>query len=156
LVNPDPDTSVAFGAVVHGMALKGYFSRVTGGSARHYFLLTETQEGESVGVCLLPKGTQEAVPMVLENRRFKLTTGQTVAFRVATSTDDRRIELGEVYAPAEHWHALPPLVLRLDEAENGASEVDVLLRAELTELGILELSCSEHIAGGESEVGRTW
>ncbi len=136
------DTAVATGAVVHGLALQGLFARVGGGSARHYYLLTETEAGEPAGVCLLPKGTPEAVRQTLDNRRFRLTTGALVSFRVATSRADAPRTLGEVQAPAEDWHPLPPLVVKLG-TEEAAAEVEVRLTAELTEVGVLQLRCED-------------
>src|SRR5690606_7832980 len=72
LANASPDTAVALGAVVHAMALRGSFTQITGGSPRHYFLLTEDEAGAPVGICLLPKGTPEVRPIRLEHRRFRL------------------------------------------------------------------------------------
>lgn len=139
---PSPDTSVATGAVVHGLAMQGLFTRVGGGSPRHYYLLTETEAGDSIGVCLLPKGTPETVRQTLDNRRFRLTTGALVSFQVATSRADIPQALGDVQTPGEDWRSLPLLVAKLGD-DSTAAEVEVRLTAELTEVGVLQLSCED-------------
>lgn len=141
LDNARPDQAVAFGAVAYSLARCGLGMRpIAGGSARSYFLLVDSaQPNEQRGVCLLPKGTEEGVELVLAERRFALKLGQPVRFHLFSSTADTAYRSGDLAVlDAEGFIELPPLAVVL---ENEREEPVVRLSAEMSEFGTLQLRC---------------
>ena len=84
LDNPEPDLSVAYGAVAYGMARRGAQLKIGGGSARSYFLKVDTTEGEETAICLLPKGAGGERGLSFGGAKifFKARTGSSVSFDV--------------------------------------------------------------------------
>ncbi|WP_312808022.1 hypothetical protein, partial [Comamonas sp.] len=79
--------------------------------ARSYWLLLPGAKGAAPqGLCLLPRGTQEGVRMVLSGRRFALKLGQAVRFDLlANSLPSLPAQAGQL-APlqGDGWVELPP------------------------------------------------
>ncbi|MDR0225576.1 MAG: hsp70 family protein [Burkholderiaceae bacterium] len=167
LHNPHPDWAVARGAAAHGLAQwqaqwqaerqAGQPSaavpvpapvavpRIGGGSARSYWLVLPGKEGDAPrGICLLPRGTEEGVRMVLSGRRFALRLGQAVRFSlVANSLAGAPAQAGQIAAlEGEGWVELPALsaVLPAPEGRDKA-QVEVVLQATMSEVGTLEVRC---------------
>lgn len=141
LDNEHPDQAVAVGAVAYSLARSGLAVRkIGGGSARSYFLLVDTdREGERHGVCLLPRGTEEGIEMVLADRRFSLKVGQPVRFHLFCSTADTSYHPGDLAViNTEQFIELPPLAAVF---ENEGGDCIVGLTAEMSEIGVLELRC---------------
>jgi molecular chaperone DnaK (HSP70) len=142
LANPDPHLAVARGAVAYGLARRGRGVRIGGGSARSYFLLLESAgEQGARGVCILPRGTEEAQEIRLEDRTFSLRLGQPVRFHLVSSTGGpahRPGELVDLERPS--FTPLPPIATVLPES-SGMDQVRVQLATTLTEVGTLEMSC---------------
>jgi hypothetical protein len=117
LHNPHPDWAVARGAAAYGLArrqaelavaqiaapnqpaaragqasaaIKPMVPRIGGGSARSYWLLLPGKEARPQGLCLLPRGTEEGVRMVLSGRRFALKLGQAVRFNLLANSQAMR------------------------------------------------------------------
>ncbi|XSG83903.1 MAG: Hsp70 family protein [Methylohalobius sp. ZOD2] len=140
LDNPHPEFAVASGAVAYAMARRGFQTKIGGGSARSYFLVVESEAGESQGMCLLPRGTEEEQEILLEDRVFALRLGQPVRFHLVSSTEDTPYTPGDkVPLDNERFTLLPPLAMALSAEDKG--EVQVRLAARLTEIGTLELEC---------------
>jgi len=145
LKNDRPDLAVAYGAVAYGLARRGHaVQRIGGGSARSYFLVVETGRDEMPkGICILPRGTDEGREIVLTDRTFLLRLGQPVRFNLASSSEDRRFQPGDLTAIDEdRFVHLPPLAAVLDrESAQGRAEQAVQIAASLTEVGTLDLHC---------------
>ncbi|GGH62637.1 heat-shock protein [Comamonas phosphati] len=167
LHNPHPDWAVARGAAAYGLArfqpaaeekaapsqaaLKTdrpvaapRLPQIGGGSARSYWLLLPARSGgRPQGICLLPRGTEEGVRIVLSGRRFALKLGQAVRFNLLANSQSQS-QAGQIAALAgEGWVELPPLstVLPAPEGRSGKAQVEVQLQAGMTEVGTLEVRC---------------
>ena len=140
LQNLQPDLAVAYGAVAFALARRGKHLKIGGGSARSFFVVVNSESENKQAVCVLPRGIEEGVPLVLKERMFALQLGQPVRFHLMSTTDDAEYAPGQlVDVSGEKFHELPPLAALLGKNETG--EVSVSLTAELTELGVLEISC---------------
>jgi hypothetical protein len=96
-------------------------------------------------ICLLPAGTQEGQTVDLEGRRFALRIQQPVEFPLYVSSTRLVDAAGAVVAvDPEQMTALPPVrtVLQVKRNEPAAT-VAVELHARLTEIGTMELWCTE-------------
>lgn len=174
LHNPHPDWAVARGAAAYGLArvqaelqeeselnrpvvqaqqspaaIKKMLPRIGGGAARSYWLLLPGKKGEAPqGICLLPRGTEEGVRIVLSGRRFALKLGQAVRFNLlANSQSHAPVQAGQI-APltgdgwGDGWVELPPLATALPMPEGlAAAQVEVQLQASMSEVGTLEVRC---------------
>jgi hypothetical protein len=181
LHNPHPDWAVARGAAAYGLArhqaelavaqiaapnqpearagqasaaIKPMVPRIGGGSARSYWLLLPGKKGEAPqGLCLLPRGTEEGVRMVLSGRRFALKLGQAVRFNLlANSQSHAPAQAGQI-APltGDGWVELPPLATVLPAPEGrSAAQVEVQLQACMSEVGTLEVRCVAVQDAGQS------
>jgi hypothetical protein len=163
LDNHEPELAVARGAVAYGLARRGVGLRIGGGSPRSYYLSLESDdEGAQRGVCILPRAAEEGEELTLKNQTFLLRVGQPVRFRLWTSTADNSHRPGELVTLDDGFHELPEIAVVLDanvgsraeprastgsRAEPRAStsgdsaDLKVELRASLTEVGTLEVSC---------------
>ncbi len=181
LHNPHPDWAVARGAAAYGLArhqaelsvaqiaapnqpaaragqasaaIKTMVPRIGGGSARSYWLLLPGERGEAPqGLCLLPRGTEEGVRMVLSGRRFALKLGQAVRFNLlANSQSHVPAQAGQIAALiGEGWVELPPLATVLPAPEGrAAAQVEVQLQACMSEVGTLEVRCVAVQDAGQS------
>ncbi|MCH9698412.1 MAG: hsp70 family protein, partial [Gammaproteobacteria bacterium] len=150
LHNRYPELAVAYGAVAYGLARRGQHIKIGGGSARSFFVLVENKGQHKQAVCVLPKGTEEGSPQALTDRTFALQLGQPVRFHLLSTTDDTDYKPGQLVDVSDHgFHNLPPLATSL--GENISGEVTVSLSAELSELGVLALSCID-----EKDNDRRW
>ncbi|WP_218242325.1 Hsp70 family protein [Comamonas fluminis] len=170
LHNPHPDWAVARGAAAYGLAraqdelaaqtpsnqavvkevqapaaIKKIVPRIGGGAARSYWLLLPGKKGDAPqGICLLPRGTEEGVRIVLSGRRFALKLGQAVRFNLlANSQSHAPMQAGQIAAlTGDGWVELPPLSTVLPAPEGKAqTQVEVQLQASMTEVGTLEVRC---------------
>ncbi len=140
LQNQHPELAVAYGAVAYGLARRGQHLKISGGSARSFFVVVESNDENKQAVCVLPKGTEEGDTQTLKGRTFALQLGQPVRFHLVSTTDDTDYKPGQLIDVTEgEFHSLPPFATSLGEKDSGA--VAVSLNAELNELGVLELSC---------------
>ena len=141
---PRLDAAVARGAVAYAMARAGSAPRIRSGAARTYYLALD----DGQGVCVLPHGTPEGETVRLETRRFKLRLGRPVHFKLVTSAVDLQHRAGDLAALEQDMQRLPPIpaVLapktREARAAGAASEVQVRLDAQITEVGTLEMHCA--------------
>ncbi|AXF02706.1 Hsp70 family protein [Paraburkholderia hospita] len=139
LQNDHPDVAVARGAVAYGLARAGNAPRIGGGSARSYFLVLEGDQG----ICLLPRGTEEAHEVHLDDRVFALRLGQPVRFHLMSTVADTRFKPGELTDLSQgDFIRLPPIatVVQRQQASD-ADERPVKLTTSITEVGTLEVNC---------------
>ncbi|MBV8250466.1 MAG: molecular chaperone DnaK, partial [Comamonas sp.] len=170
LHNPHPDWAVARGAAAYGLArhqaeqlqssepeqssaqaqptpaaIKTMVPRIGGGAVRSYWLLLPGKKGEAPqGICLLPRGTEEGVRILLSGRRFALKLGQAVRFNLlANSQSHSPAQAGQIAVLAgEGWVELPPLSMVLPAPEGrDKTQVEVQLQASMSEVGTLEVRC---------------
>ncbi|HEX8353978.1 MAG TPA: Hsp70 family protein [Pyrinomonadaceae bacterium] len=149
LHNETPETAVAVGAAYYARVRRMGGVRVSGGSARGYYIGVQ-QVGQGVGagqgartaVCVLPRGTEEGTRLELGGREFTALTNRPVSFTLY-STTTRHDEQGEAVRFEEgelHHHAPLVTVLRYGKRSRHI-ELDVRLTAHFTEVGTLELWC---------------
>jgi molecular chaperone DnaK (HSP70) len=143
LDNQHPDLAVAYGAVAYGLARRGAFIKIGGGSARSYFLRIDNKAEGKQAVCLLAKGSNEGVEQILQERRFALKLGQPVQFHLVSSTLDHEYGVGEITdVDGDEFVFLPPLVVALENEAGDSDEVTVQLLTTLTEVGTIQLQCA--------------
>jgi len=142
LHNDQPDLAVARGAVAYGLARQGSAPRIASGAARSFLVLLDEAEGERLGVCLLPRGTEEGREIRLSERTFALRVGQPVKFDLASSSADTAWVPGELIPYEEgRFHRLPPIATVLDGDAGRGGDLPVQLVTSLTEVGTLEIHC---------------
>jgi molecular chaperone DnaK (HSP70) len=139
LHNDHPDVAVARGAVAYGLARAGAAPRIGGGSARSYFLVLDGDQG----ICLLPRGTQEAQEVHLDERVFALRLGQPVRFPLVSTVAETPFRAGDLADLSQgDFVRLPPLATVVQRQH--ASDPDerrVRLTSSITEVGTLEMNC---------------
>jgi molecular chaperone DnaK (HSP70) len=156
LSNKSPEAAVAVGAAYYGHVRRGGGVRVSGGSARAYYVGVqsdsstphpERQPPNSIrAVCVLPRGVEEGTTLSLEGREFAVLANRPVSFTLYSSTaraDRNEDAHGDVVTLDEdevHRHAPLITVLRYGKRSRYA-ELTVRLTASFTEVGTLELWC---------------
>ncbi|HLM57521.1 MAG TPA: Hsp70 family protein [Pyrinomonadaceae bacterium] len=145
LHNETPETAVAVGAAYYARVRRMGGVRVSGGSARGYYIGVQhggAEQARPTAVCVLPRGTEEGTRLELGGREFTALTNRPVSFTLY-STITRQDEQGEVVRFEEgemHRHAPLVTVLRYGKRSRHM-ELDVRLTAHFTEVGTLELWC---------------
>ena len=140
-----PETAVAVGAAYYARVRRMGGVRVSGGSARGYYIGVQpggAAQERLTAVCVLPRGTEEGTRVELGGREFTALTNRPVTFTLY-STTTRQDAQGEVVRFAEgemHRHAPLVTVLRYGKRSRHV-EIDVSLTAHFTEVGTLELWC---------------
>lgn len=149
----DPDAAVAVGAVVFGLALRGLAPRIGGGTAKSYFIgVGRAQSGRTLAVCAIPKGSEEGQRQRASGTPLKLLVGKPARFDVFCSDEVGAVEAGAlIEIDPEIFETLPPLTTTVGAAGR-SSEVDVVLEAELTPVGTLEIACVERETSAASPV----
>ncbi len=143
LDNPDPELSVAFGAVAYGIARRDNQLKIGGGAARAYFILVgrQDQQSKKAAICILPKGSEEGHEIILKERQFVLRLGQPVKFHLYSTTGDAHYEAGQVVdIDEDEFNELPPLAVAFEEQQE-QGEVKVQLAVSHTEVGTLKIQC---------------
>jgi len=142
LENQHPELSVAYGAVSYAIARRDKKIKIGGGSARSYFLLVDTdnKQDKQKGICVLPRGSEEGVEVLLKEQQFALRIGQPVRFHLASTTGDTKYQPGElVEITDERFNSLPPLAVAFEGDDKG--EIKVQLAVTQTEVGTLKIQC---------------
>ncbi|MFL6282435.1 MAG: Hsp70 family protein, partial [Pyrinomonadaceae bacterium] len=149
LRNETPETAVAVGAAYYARVRRMGGVRVSGGSARGYYIGVQqagqgaaANQGRLTAVCVLPRGTEEGTRLELGEREFTALTNRPVSFTLY-STTTRQDALGEVVRFEEGGlHRNAPLVTVLRYGKRSRHvELGVRLTAHFTEVGTLELWC---------------
>jgi molecular chaperone DnaK (HSP70) len=140
LHNDAPDVAVARGAVAFALARAGFGRRITGGSARAYYVGVGAGEGERA-LCVVPRGAEPGTTFEAP-QRFALKVGSPSRFPLFASRGAEVHRPGELVEPDdERFDRLPALSTVLPGA--GGAELPVVVRGELSEVGTLELVCVE-------------
>ncbi len=142
LENQHPELSVAYGAVSYALARRDKKLKIGGGSARSYFLLIDTgqQQGQQQGVCVLPRGSEEGVEVLLKEQQFALRIGQPVRFHLVSTTGDTAYQPGQLTEiDDQRFNSLPPLAVAFEGEDKG--EIKVQLAVTQTEVGTLKIQC---------------
>lgn len=143
LDNDRLDLAVARGAAYYGMVRRGEGVRIAAGLARTYYVGVESQP--PAAVCLVPAGVEPGHDVDLTERKFDLLVSQPVEFPLYVSSVRLTDRPGELIAvDREQMTPLAPIRTVLKQRKKGASDViSVNLHARLTEIGTLDLWCSE-------------
>ena len=142
LENQHPELSVAFGAVSYAIARRDKKLKIGGGSARSYFLLVDTEnaQDQQKGICVLPRGSEEGVEVMLKEQQFALRIGQPVRFHLSSTTGDTQYQPGQlVEITDDRFNSLPPLAVAFEGEDKG--EIKVQLAVTQTEVGTLKIQC---------------
>ena len=142
LADADHDLAVARGAVAYGNVLRGCGDRISGGSARSYYLGVDDHD-EPMMVCLAGRGMSEGEEVALPSPVLELSTNQQVQFPLFVSTTRIGDAPGNLYPREDETVlALPPLGSRLQFGKSLESRrVPVSLRSLQTDTGTLEVWC---------------
>ena len=161
LDNERLDLAVARGAAYYGMVRRGQGVRIAAGLARTYYIGVDDTRQEASrrarseppglsrrlggAVCLVPAGVEPGHDVDLTQRQFDLLVSEPVEFPLyvsSTRLTDRPGEL--VPLDREQITPLPPIRTVLRTRKKGEAEtISVNLHARLTEIGTLDLWCSE-------------
>lgn len=153
LQNDRLDLAVARGAAYYGMVRRGQGVRISAGLARTYYLGVDAAAGEPSAMCLAPAGIEPGQTVDLSQREFKLLIRQPVEFPLYVSSVRLTDRAGDVVTvDPEQMTALPPIrtVLTAGKKAGEAESVRVNLHAGLSEIGTLDLWCSD------VDSARTW
>jgi hypothetical protein len=151
LDNDRLDLAVARGAAYYGMVRRGLGVRIAAGLARTYYIGVEAApaseaSAEPVGqaICLLPAGIEPGQDCELSDRPFELLVSEPVEFPLFVSSTRLTDKPGElVPVDRERMTPLPPIRTVLQTRRRSDRSIQVHLHARLTEIGTLDLWCSE-------------
>jgi hypothetical protein len=150
LDNDRLDLAVARGAAYYGMVRRGEGVKIAASLARTYYIGVESDP--PAALCLVPASAEPGQTIDLPDRQFELLVSEPVEFPLYISSIRLTDKPGElVPVDPEQMTPLPPIRTALktrSRRERGA--VGVRLHGKLTEIGTLDLWCSE--IGGE----RSW
>jgi len=137
------DLAVACGAAYYGLVRRGEGVRIAAELARTYYIGIEGDPPRAV--CLMPADVQSGSEVELADRTFHLLVAEPAEFPLFVSSTRLTDRPGEVLPiDPEQMRSLPPIrtVIRGRRREAG-QRVTVKLHARLTEIGTIELWCSE-------------
>lgn len=142
LENFDRALAVARGGALYLRHLREGTGRIRSGYPRTVYLEAATPEGESILVCLVPKGMDVGEKVIIEEPPFEVIVGEAVRFQPHTSLEGG--DAPGTLRPLERdtLHTLPSLETVLNVRPGlprGALRVS--LEASITELGMLDLYC---------------
>jgi hypothetical protein len=164
LDNDELYLAVARGAAYYGLVRRGHGVRIAAGLARTHYVGVERRETrdegqesrdesqksreehghELVAVCLVPAGTEAGEVVELKQPSFRLRVAEPVELPIFTSAVRLTDKPGvQIPVDREQLTALPPIrtVLRSRKADEAV--IPVRIRAGLSEIGTLDLSCHE-------------
>lgn len=156
LGNMDLDLAVARGAAYQGLARRGRGIRIRGGSARSYYIGVEGAVPAIPGAepplkafCVVPHGMEEGTTLEIGGREIDLCvwTGEPASFRFLSSTTRRHDKPGDLSDVSDDFTELSPIETTLGKPGEAGRPVEVDLRATLTEIGVLRLSCVDRSTG---------
>jgi molecular chaperone DnaK (HSP70) len=140
---PDPDLSVARGAVAFSRSLRGEGLRIGGGASRGFYVSVDEREARR-GLCVVPKGAREGERHQARTSGLWLRVGQPVRLELHTS-DSADHAPGDIVSVNDDFAPLPALTTLFThgEGDGNQDEIEVALEGELTAIGTVELSCVE-------------
>ena len=144
LSNEAPESAVAVGAAYYGHVRKSGGLRVSGGSARAYYVGVQTgarvADGRVGAVCVLPRGTEEGTALNLEGREFAALANRPVTFTLYSSTTGHDAHGAVVTLNEDEVHCHAPLITTLRYGKKSRQvELAAQLTMSFTEVGTLEL-----------------
>jgi len=143
LDNERLDLAVARGAAYYGMVRRGEGVRIAAGLARTYYVGVQSEEPSAV--CLVPANVEPGHDVDLTQRQFDLLVSEPVEFPLFISSTRLTDKPGEL-VPIDRGRMtpLPPIRTVLHTRKKGETgTVSVNLQARLTEIGTLDLWCSQ-------------
>jgi len=157
LAGTDLDLAVARGAAYLGLARRGKGVRIRGGSARGYYIGIESAAPAVPGVepplkalCIVPHGMEEGTSQVISGAAIDLCVwaGEPASFRFLSSTQRRHDAPGQLFdVQGDAFEELNPIETTLGSPGEEGRPVEVDLRAQLTDIGVLNLSCVDRHTG---------
>jgi len=138
---PDPDLSVARGAVAYSRTLAGHGLRIGGGTPRGFYVAVDERAARRA-LCVVPKGAREGERHVASTGGLWLRVGQAVQLELYTSDSDVTHRPGDVVSLDDDFAPLPP-VTTLFSAADGEGDLEVALEGELSAAGTVELASVE-------------
>ncbi|MBA3713923.1 MAG: Hsp70 family protein [Pyrinomonadaceae bacterium] len=165
LTNESPDSAVAVGAASYAHVRHGNGLRISGGSARGYFIgvqhvdtphpahggvdgREDASKRRVTAVCVLPRGTEEGTKLELAEREFTVLTNRPVSFTLYSTTTRHDSQGAVITFDEEDIHRHAPLITVLRYGKRSRqTELDVRLTAHFTEVGTLELWCESPKTG---------
>ena len=157
----DPDLAVATGAAWYGCVQRLGGVRIKAGSARSYYVGVESTLPAVPGfappleaLCAVSYGLEDGSVTDIEAEGIGLVVGESTEFRFFSSTCRPDDSVGERLSAwsDDELEQLPALVAELPVADGGAAPIGTLvpvtLQAELTEIGTLQLWCSDKRGAG--------
>ena len=150
LSGADLDLAVARGAAYYGYVRRGQGVRIRGGTARAYYVASESSMPAIPGIeppvqalCLAPFGMEEGTEADLQSQQFGLVVGEPVQLRFFGSSVRRQDHIGtllEFWQPDELQELGEIRATLPAEGRQPGDVVQVTLRATATETGTLELT----------------
>ncbi len=138
---PDPDLSVARGAVAYSRSLAGQGLRIGGGTPRGFYVAVDERAARHA-LCVVPKGAREGERHVASTGGLWLRVGQPVQLELYTSDSAVLHRAGDVVSLDDDFAPLPP-VTTLFNAADGEGDLEVALEGELSAAGTVELASVE-------------
>ncbi|HPZ07425.1 MAG TPA: Hsp70 family protein [Candidatus Eremiobacteraeota bacterium] len=145
LINKNMDLTVARGGVYYGLTRKGRGIRIKGGTPRSYYIGIDIEKDKKEqipsSICLIPRDLEEGQEVIITDREFTLLVGQPISFPLYSSTIRAGHKAGEIVTiDNSDFSELPPLYTLL-KTEDKSLEIPVYLKAMISEVGTLALSC---------------
>jgi hypothetical protein len=150
---PDLDHAVARGAAAYGrVRASGRGVRIRSGAPRTYYIGIESALPAVPGfpaplkaLCVVPFGMEEGTSAAIAGREFGLAVGEPAEFRFLSSTIRKNDRPGDLI---EDWgddlEELGPLEVTLTGNDGETADLTpVALESRVTEIGTLELWCTE-------------
>ena len=138
---PDPDLSVARGAVAYSRSLAGQGLHIGGGTPRGFYVAVDERAARRA-LCVVPKGAREGERHVASAGGLWLRVGQPVQLELYTSDSAAAHRAGDIVSLDDDFVPLPP-VTTLFSAADGEGDLEVLLEGELSAAGTVDLSSVE-------------
>ena len=138
---PDPDLSVARGAVGYSRSLAGHGLRIGGGTPRGFYVAVDERAARRA-LCVVPKGAREGERHVASTGGLWLRVGQPVQLELYTSDSAALHRPGDVVSLDDAFAPLPP-VTTVFSASDGEGDLEVALEGELSAAGTVELASVE-------------
>lgn len=139
---PDPDLSVARGAVAYGQSLVEGGLRIGGGTPRSFYVSVDERAARRA-LCVVPKGAREGERHSARTSGLWLRVGQPVQLELYTSDRANQHRPGDIVAIDDDFELLPPVTTVFDDGGGEQSDLEVALEGELSAVGTVELASVE-------------
>lgn len=140
LLEGDPNSAVALGALEYGERVASGGSRVMAGTARSYYLRVLESNGEEAAVCMLPRGSAEGERHRAGTATFELVAGRPVRVELLTHPHAHH-NPGEKIPLTSEFLRVAQVATRVNAEEEDS--VRVRVEGELSAAGSLDLECVE-------------